>query len=313
MKILFYGYGDNSAAWTDVLARLLPHARITLWTDGAASPADYLIVRNPPPDMLASRPGLKAIFNLGAGVDGLLRLRTAHACPALDEVPVIRLEDAGMGEQMADYVSHAILHFQRRFHEYERQQRAALWQPLAVTPKHAYPVGVLGAGVLGAAVAQRLHSLGFPVRTWSRSGKPVPGCASFAGSDNLFAFADGLKALVNLLPLTAATAGILNAALFDRLADGACLVNVARGQHLLDDDLLAALRSGKLAAARLDVYAAEPLPPTHPFWQEPNVFVTPHVSAVNDIDQSLRQIVERINAIEAGQPVGGVVDWRAEY
>ncbi|WP_334188994.1 2-hydroxyacid dehydrogenase [Noviherbaspirillum sp.] len=313
MNILFYGYAETANDWTALLARLLPHARISVWEPGDTSAADYLVVRNPPQAMLASRPGLKAVFNLGAGVDALLRLRAGHHCPALDEALVIRLEDAGMGVQMADYVSHAVLHFQRRFHEYERQQRAAIWRPLQVTPKPAFPVGVMGAGVLGAEVAAGLCRLGFPVRIWSRSAKEIAGCTSFAGPDQLPAFAQDLKALVNLLPLTAATRGILNAALFDRLADGAFLINVARGAHLVDDDLLDAIRRGKIDAARLDVFNAEPLPADHPFWHEPAIYLTPHVSAENDMEQSLGQIADRIRALENGQPVTGVVNWHDEY
>jgi glyoxylate/hydroxypyruvate reductase A len=313
MNILFYGYAETASEWTAWLARLLPHARISVWEPDNMSAADYLVVRNPPPAMLASRAGLKAVFNLGAGVDALLRLRAEHHCPALDEALVIRLEDAGMGVQMADYVSHAILHFQRRFHEYERQQRAAVWRPLRVTPKPAFPVGVMGAGVLGAEVAAGLCRLGFPVRVWSRSPKAIAGCTSFAGTEQLPAFAQDLKALVNLLPLTAATRGILNADLFDRLADGAFLVNVARGAHLVDDDLLAAIRRGKIDAARLDVFNVEPLPAGHPFWHEPAIYLTPHVSAENDMEQSLGQIADRIRALENGQPVTGVVNWHDEY
>lgn len=313
MNILFYGYGSAASNWTGLLSRLLPQAGVRIWEAGDTSPADYLIVRNPPPAMLAARPGLKAVFNLGAGVDALLRLRAEHDCPALDQALVIRLEDAGMGTQMVDYVSHAVLHFQRRFHEYERQQRAAVWQPLPVTPKAAFPVGVMGAGVLGGEVAAGLHRLGFPVRIWSRTAKEIAGCTSFAGPERLPAFAQDLKALVNLLPLTAATQGILNTALFDRLADGAFLINVARGAHLVDDDLLAAIRRGKIDAARLDVFNAEPLPTGHPFWQAPAVYLTPHTSAENDMSQSLEQIAGRIRAIENGQTVTGVVNWQDEY
>lgn len=313
MNILFYGYGNAASDWTGTLSRLLPQASIRIWEPGDMSPAEYLIVRNPPPAMLASHQGLKAVFNLGAGVDALLRLRAEHDCPALDQALVIRLEDAGMGAQMADYVCHAVVHFQRRFHEYERQQRAGVWRPLPVTPKEAFPVGVMGAGVLGGEVAAALCRLGFPVRIWSRSDKDVAGCTSFAGPEQLPAFARGLKALVNLLPLTGATRGILNAALFDRLADGAFLINVARGAHLADDDLLDAIRRGKIDAARLDVFNAEPLPAGHPFWQEPAIYLTPHISAENDMEQSLGQIAGRIRAMENGQPVTGVVNWHDEY
>lgn len=313
MDILFYGYQDQTQTWIDALSQRLPQARLRLWQAGDDGAADYAVVRNPPAAMLRPRAGLKAMFNLGAGVDGLLGLLRREGVDLPPEVVLIRLDDAGMAEQMTEYVSHAVLHFFRGFDLYAAQQSRAQWAPLPSRRKQDFAVGIMGMGVLGAHIARALAGSGFPVRGWSRTARRIEGVPSYAGSAGLAQFLDGLSVLVNMLPLTAETENILNRSLFSMLPRGAYLVNVARGAHLVEEDLLAAIGSGQLAGARLDVCRVEPLPADHPFWREPRISITPHISANIVMEDSVAQIAAKIHALESGLAVAGMVDRQSGY
>ena len=312
MDILFYGYQNNAQVWADALARHLPQARVRVWQAGDDAAA-YAVVRNPPAAMLQPRPGLKAIFNVGAGVDALVALMRSAAVSLPAELPLIRLDDAGMAAQMAEYVSHAVLHFFRDFDAYAHQQSQACWAPLPMRRREDFSIGMMGLGVLGAHLAAALAAAGFPVRGWSRTYKQIEGVQSHAGPEGLDRFLGGLSVLVNMLPLTRDTENLLDRALFAKLPRGAYVVNVGRGAHLVEDDLLDAIRSGHLAGARLDVCRVEPLPPEHPFWREPRIGITPHISASIVMEDSVAQIAAKIRALEAGQAVAGIVDRTLGY
>jgi glyoxylate/hydroxypyruvate reductase A len=312
MKILFYAPHDDVAAWLRDLAHALPHAELRVWQPGDTAPADYALVWRPPRELFAPRAGLRAVFNLGAGVDAILALERAHPGTLPKEAPLVRLEDTGMAAQMAEYVTHAVLRYMRRFDEYQQLQAERRWQPLAPHPRRTFTVGVLGLGVLGAHVARTLASFGLPVRGYSRGEKRVDGVDTYADG-RLDAFLDGLKVLVNLLPSTPDTNGLLNRRTFAKLARGAYLVNVARGAHLVDEDLLDALDDGQIAAATLDVFHKEPLPADHPFWSEPRITITPHSSAETLREESVQQVAAKIGALERGEAISGVVDLARGY
>jgi len=223
---------------------------------------------------------------------------------------LVRLEDSGMGRQMSEYVQHAVLRYLRRFDEYALAQARCEWHVLAPHPHETFTVGVLGLGVLGAQVAHAVASLGVPVRGFSRSAKTIEGIETFSGElhgPQFDAFLDGVKVLVNLLPATPDTESVLNARTFGKLSRGAYLVNVARGTHLDEQDLLDALASGTLAAATLDVFREEPLPPDHLFWREPRITITPHCSALTLRDEAISQVADKIGALARGETVSGVV------
>lgn len=327
MKILFYKpESDDARAWVALLARALPAADVRLWVPGDTARADYAVLWRPPSELFVGREHLRAIFMIGAGVDALLALERREPGTLPAGVPIVRLEDTGMAEQMVEYTMHAALRYLRRFDEYELAQRtsagasigistgaAAPWQALAPHARESFHVGVLGLGVLGARVARALASLGLPVRGYSRSPKTVEGIATFAGRDALPPFLDGLKLLVNLLPSTPETDGILNRETFSHLAPGAYLVNLARGAHLVEPDLIEALGNGRLAAATLDVFAQEPLPAEHPFWRMPRVTITPHISALTLPEPAAEQIARKIEALARGETIGGIVDIRRGY
>jgi glyoxylate/hydroxypyruvate reductase len=313
MKILFYMPHADAAAWLHDFARALPDADLREWQPGDTAPADFAVVWRPPRDMLAGRDGLRAIFNLGAGVDAILALEHEHPGTLPRHAQLIRLEDGGMAPQMAEYVAHAVLRYLRRFDEYQTLQNEREWHALEPHPRESFTVGILGLGVLGAHVAQTVAAFGMPVRGYSRSARQIDGVTTFAGEAQFDAFLDGVKVLVNLLPHTPGTRGVLNAEVFAKLARGAYLINVARGGHLIEQDLLDALASGQLAAATLDVFHEEPLPADHPFWNEPRITITPHISALTLRSESVEQVARKINALVRGESVSGVVNLERGY
>ena len=301
MRIAFCCTDTKAEPWLQGLGQALPRATIEVWQPGAA-PADYAVVWAPPQQFLDEQPGLKALFNIGAGVDALLKLRLPSGAQ------VVRLDDAGMSVQMAEYVSHAVIRHFREFDAYEADMREGRWSFRKPRSRADFPVGVMGLGVLGARVAQALSVFEFPVHGWSRTPKVLEGVRTHHGDVGFQTFLSSCRVLVNLLPLTPDTRDILNRETLGRLLPGGYLVNVARGAHLVEEDLLALLDSGHLAGATLDVFRTEPLPPEHPFWRHPKLTLTPHTSARTLRDESIAQIAGKIRALEAGQPIAGLVD-----
>ena len=304
MRILIYRDDGLVEPWARDFAAALPQAETVTWREGqAVVDCDYAVVWAPPPQLLEQLAHVKAIFTMGAGVDALLKLGDA-----LPPVPIVRLGDAGMAEQMTDYAAHAVLRYFRRFDEYEQQARLGIWNPLAARSKSEFTVGVLGLGQLGTPVSKTLRQLGFPVRGWSRTPKDLPGVHCYAGMDALDDFLAGCQALVCLLPLTPATTNLLDRARLSRLPSGSYLVNMARGALVAEPDLLALIRSGHIAGATLDVFRNEPLPAPHPFWSEPRITITPHISAVTLRTEAVRQIAGKIGQLEDGVPPADIAD-----
>ncbi|HFF9856642.1 MULTISPECIES: glyoxylate/hydroxypyruvate reductase GhrA [Serratia] len=313
MNIIYYHPLFNAQEWLAGIKQRLPQAEIREWQRGDERPADYALVWRPPHEMLANRRDLKAVFALGAGVDAILDQERKHPGTLPAGVPLLRLEDTGMAQQMQEYALSYVLRYFRRFDEYQALQQRQEWQPLDPHSLDDFTIGILGAGVLGQSVARKLTEFGFSVRCWSRSAKQIDGVQSFAGEAQRAAFLDGVKLVINLLPNTPETVGILNRELFAQLSTGAYLINIARGAHLVEADLLAALEQGQLAAATLDVFAREPLPQDHPFWRHPRVTITPHIAAITLPQQAMDQIAANICALEAGHAPAGVVDRQRGY
>ena len=276
---------------------------------GALAPAeiDYALVWQPAPGALARLPNLKLIFSLGAGLDHL-----AGDGVLPPGVPVIRMVDAQLTAGMTEYVVYHALRFHRAMPAYDAQQRRAEWRLLPQVAAAERRVGILGLGVLGGAAARALAALNFDVAGWSRGPKDL-GIPSFAGAGELPALLARTDILVCLLPLTAATAGILCAANFARLPAGACVINAGRGGHLLEADLLDALDNGHLAGAALDVFANEPLPPGNPLWSHPRVAITPHAASKTLPASSARHVIDNIRRFRAGRPVGPLADFARGY
>lgn len=274
---------------------------------GVQGIADYVLVWHPPVAMLKGRE-LKGVFALGAGVDSILGQLKATPEMLPMHIPLFRLEDTGMGLQMQEYAVSQVLHWFRRFDDYQLLKQQARWAPQDGYERKDFSIGVLGAGVLGAKVAESLRVWGVPIRCWSRSRKAWPGVESFVGTDELSDFLSQTRVLINLLPNTAETAGMINASVLNQLPDKSFLLNLARGVHVVEADLLAALDSGKIKAAMLDVFNTEPLPADNPLWAHPRVAITPHVAAVTRPAEAVDFIGLTIELIEAGKPGSGQVD-----
>ena len=301
MRITFCYADTRPDPWLEALRAAFPAAEISAWQPGDPQ-ADYALVWAPPQQFMDEQPGLKALFNLGAGVDGLLRLKLPAG------VPVVRLEDAGMAVQMAEYVCQAVVRHFRELDAYEKDMARGEWSFRKPRQRRDFPVGVMGLGVLGQRVAQALAHFEFPVNGWSRSPRALDGIASYHGAEGFDGFLRASRVLVNLLPLTPDTRDILNRDTLSRLQPGAYVVNVARGAHLVDEDLLALLGTGHVAGATLDVFRTEPLPAEHAFHGHPRITLTPHTSARTLREDSLAQIAGKIAAMEHGAPLSGMVE-----
>lgn len=309
MAILYADDPADAAAWAAAIRALEPGLELRFWPDsGPAEEIDFAIVGGRAPGDLRGFANLKAIQSTWAGVNHLL----ADANLPLDR-PLARMVDKGLTVSMTEFVVLHVLDSAREGARLRAAQRAREWLYLEPAAPRSITVAVLGLGALGADAGARLAGLGFDVRGWSRRGKEIAGIQSFAGSDGLKECVAGAQVLVCLLPLTEDTRGILNAATFAPLAPGAVLIHAARGAHLVEADLLAALESGALSRAILDVFAAEPLPSDHPFWNHPRITVTPHVAAITRPGTGAADIVENYRRALSGETLVNQVDRAKGY
>jgi glyoxylate/hydroxypyruvate reductase A len=305
MKIAVCCTDTRVEPWLAGLRLAMPDAHIFLVDPEASSfehleQADYAVVWAPPQGFINNQRSLKAIFNIGAGVDALMKLRLPAG------VPVVRLDDAGMAVQMAEYVCHAVIRHFRELDVYEFEAAEGRWAYRKPRRRAEFTVGIMGLGVLGTRVSQALAQFDFPVLGWSRSPKQLAGVQCFAGEAGFADFLAATQVLVCLLPLTPQTEGIMRRETLRQLKPGAYVINVARGGHLVDEDLLALLDSGHLAGATLDVFRTEPLPAGHPFWQHPKINITPHTSARTLRDETIAQIAGKLAALENGQSLASL-------
>lgn len=283
----------------------LPQHKVIAWQ--ADITADYLITWKPDEKIFRTA-GVSIVFGLGAGVDAFL----SAAIP--DDVMIIRLEEAGMGKQMLEIALYGILHHTRDMIALNRGQRQQTWlgESTPKTMPFSASIGVMGLGQLGGYVAQSLARLGYHVSGYSRQKKQLDGISCYDNSE-LTTFLSHSNILINLLPLTPETENILNQNLFDLLPQGAYLINIARGRHLVEQDLIPSLNSGQLSGALLDVFRTEPLPKNHPFWHDDRIIITPHLAAITLQGAAVEQISRNIVAYENGQELTGVVDRQKGY
>ena len=309
MVLLIKSDIDRGGDWRRAMAAARPGLASVLWPyDGDPAAIDYALVWRPPKGELAGYPNLKAIFSIGAGID---HFRSDPELPR--HLPVARMLEPALTAGMSEFVVLAVLHHHRAMGDYARQQRERVWRVRPQAPAARRRIGLLGLGALGRDAAAKLLSFGFPVSAWSRGPKRVTGVNCRHGGAGLRALLADSDILVCLLPLTAETAGILSAETFARLPRGAAIVNVARGGHLVEDDLIPALDSGHLSGATLDVFHTEPLPPEHAFWTHPKIVLTPHAAAATLPETAALAVAENIARCEAGEPLRGAVDWDRGY
>jgi glyoxylate/hydroxypyruvate reductase A len=295
--------GQRGRQWAEIFRREAPEIDFRLWPEiGNANEARYLAAWVPPADLGTRFPNLELLFSTGAGVDQF----DFTALPP--QLPLVRLVEPGIVQGMVEYVTHAVLDLHRDMPAYRRAQQCRQWQPIPVRTAAECCVGVLGLGSLGQAVLAQLVALGFDTAGWSRSRHEVPGVHCHAGVGELDAFLARTQIVVCLLPLTDATRGLLNAALFARLPRGASLVHVGRGPQLASADLLRALDAGQLAEAVLDVTDPEPLPDADPLWSHPRVRITPHIASMTQPQTAARVVIDNLRRHARGEPLVGLVD-----
>lgn len=306
MKIALVIPNRNLSRFEQLLKSRNPNLNIQVWPN-IVDPelVEFVVAWNPPKASLKPFVNVKAIASFGAGVDSILSYE------GLPNVPVTRVIDPLLADDMAHYVVSQILAYQHRSEAFKINQKAVLWQPKR--KRAINKVTILGAGQLGGHCAKTLSSLGFEVSCWSQTDKTSPYFTHFTGKAELAAALSNADAVVCLLPLTAQTSGILNYSLFELCERAPLLINVARGAHLHESDLIKALSQGLLSHAVLDVFQQEPLPQAHPFWHHDKVTITPHVSALTSIDTITNQILDNIERLKQGVKLNGVINKAKGY
>lgn len=308
MTFLYKGNPARGALWAQLFAQKAPHLAFRIWPDtGDPSQVRFLAVWEPPAQIERAFPELQVLFSVGAGIDQF----DLRSLPT--ELPVVRMIEPGIADSMVEYATFAVLGLHREMPAYRRQQQMEQWQELQPRPAARRRVGVLGLGMLGQAALAKLRGFGFDCAGWSRSRHEIEGVRCFAGEGELPAFLARTDILVCLLPLTSATRGLLDANLFAQLPRGAGLVQVGRGPQLVEQDLLAALDSGQIGDAVLDVCVPEPLPPGHPFWRHPRIWLTPHIASTTQPETAVDVVLDNLRRFERGEPMLGLVDRARGY
>ncbi len=297
MAILLNNHGYDNASWQAALAELMPDQQVFLFADMTPErrqQIEYALVWDHPPGDLAAYPNLRAVHLLGAGTEAV------DADPAMPDVPVLRLVDPQVLEDMARYALYWVLHFHRRFGVYADQQSRAHWERHNLCASDEFPVLVLGLGMVGKTVAGRLADNGYKVLGWDRNSVTLPDIDCFS-ADDLKAALPQSRMIINCLPLTPDTRHMINAGLLSQLPAETVLVNISRGEVLAEADVIAALAEGRLSRAVLDAFSIEPLPADSPLWRHPDIHITPHMSGATYARSAAKLVVDNIHRIEQGE------------
>lgn len=308
MALLYKADPVRGEHWRRLFAEHAPDIEWRAWPDiGDPRDIQYLAAWQAPDDVETLLPNLQVLFALSAGVDqlDLSRLPTT--------LPVVRLLDPGISQGMCEYASFAVLSLHRDMLRYRQQQAERCWQAHRLVPAGQRRVGVMGLGLQARQILATLKTFGFALSGWARSEHDIEGVACFAGDEQLPAFLGQCEIVLCVLPLTEQTRGILNRQLFLHLPKGAALVNMGRGGHLVEADLLEALADGQLSAAVLDVLEQEPAPMDHPFWHHPQILLTPHIAAMTQPESAFGVLLENIRRHQRGESMLGLVDRERSY
>lgn len=308
MCILYMAEPSSAAEWRQAFSETVLELEFRQWPDvGDPRDVEYLIAWKPMPQQMEQFPNLKVLYSAGAGVDQF------DLSQLPERVSLVRLVDSSMAEIMAEYVLFAVLALHRDILTYQISQRERCWAPLPIIPATERRVGIMGVGSLGRIALHRLEPLGFQLSAWNRSLREVPGGRCYVGDEQLSEFLGQCDILVNLLPLTPETTGILNSSTLSQLPHGAGLVNVARGAHVVEEDLLKALDSGKIGGAVLDVLNHEPPSDEHPFWRHQRVLLTPHIASNVQVKGAVAAIARNLYRERKGLPLLNTVDRSKGY
>lgn len=306
MNLAIISPGKNSDSWIKVLKKYLPELEIQIYPEiNSPEKVEIAMVWQHPPGILSDFPNLKMVSSMGAGVDHIL---SDQSIPK--ELPIVRIVDEKLTWSMTNYVVMGVLNFHRQIARYQKDQNLKIWD--MSDSEIEVKVGVMGVGALGSDVLDKLDQLGFPVFGYGFSEKYDFKYPYFS-KDKLELFLKEINVLVCLLPLTQDTEDILNANLFEKCNEGTFLINVARGKHLVDQDLIDSLDNGRLSGALLDVFREEPLPKDHPFWEHSKVQFTPHIASVTNPEAAGPQIVENINRLFSGEALKNQVNRKKGY
>ena len=312
MNLMFISNEDRDDTWCECLQAELHDVAFYTWPidSNAINPLDidYVLAWKPPSSVIKKFPNIKAILSLGAGIDGI-------TCdPELPtDKPIVRLVDDSLSQGMTHFIVYWTIHHHRDMDKYQILEASKTWAQLPQVDAAHRRVGILGLGELGASAGRALASLQFNVAGWSQSEKKIDGVTSYFGDDGLPAFLAHSEILICLLPLTDATTGIVNAKLLSQLPKNSVFINCARGGHVVDDDLLAALDQNHLSKVVLDVFNTEPLPTDHPYWKHPKVTVTPHIAALTAPHSGAKYVAENIRRIERGEVPMNLIDLTKGY
>ena len=308
MALLFKTDDERAEQWRSLFTQHAPDIDVRFWPDvGAPEEIHYFAAWQPPSDLLSRFPELQVIFATSAGVDQFEPARLPET------VELVRMLDPGITQGIIEYLCFAVLALHRQMPLYLTQQQKQQWHAHALLPAAQRRVGIMGLGNLGSAALDSLRPFGFALSGWSRSPKRIEGVHCFAGQQQLPEFLAQCDLLVCLLPLTEETRGILGAETFAALPRGAQLINLGRGAHLKEDDLLAALDSGQLQHAIIDVLNAEPPPDDHPFWHHPRIWLTPHIGAMTSPHSAFAVLLDNLRRHQRGEAMHGRVDRNASY
>lgn len=307
MYFYYNSFPQNAGAWREALHALIPELHfIDSFERVAPSQVSYMLTWEPVKN-IERFSGLRIVFSAGAGVDQFELAEWPSA------VSLVRMVEPSIAQSMAEYVVFAVLALHRNMLAYRAAQANEQWAPAKILPAASRRVGIMGVGHLGRAALEKLKPFGYPLHGWNRSARTLEGVEMHTGEEALDGFLAQCDILVNLLPLTGQTRGIIDRALLAKLPAGAALVNVGRGAHVNEADLLAALDSGHLAAAVLDVFQQEPLPAGHPLWHHPRVWVTPHIASAMQVSGGASVIAQSIRRDRAGEPLLHAVDRSRGY
>lgn len=309
MSFLIVSPGHDPKHWVEVLKNQHPGLNIYVYPEEHdKEEVEFALAWNHPRGLFKNYPNLKVVASMGAGVDHII------CDPALPEdIKITKVVDDRLTSDMSAFVLALVLDHLRNLHYYSMQQKNAEWDRKDYTRIDNVEIGIMGLGVLGKAVGEKLVLNGFNVSGWSTSPKEIEGIESFHGDEGLEEFLEKTEILICLLPLTPQTENILNKELFEKLPENAYIINVARGEHLVEHDLLEMIDNGHLSGAALDVFREEPLPEEHPFWQHPQIQVTPHVASITRPESVVPQIVENYEKMMEGEPLDNLVERNKGY
>lgn len=309
MSIILICPTKNPEPWITALTSIDPSIDIQIWpSDKPKTDVTFALCWQQPEGILNDYPNLQCICSMGAGVDHLLKDRQLPTT-----VPIIRLVDPELNQSMFEYISSAAFFYLRNTALYQTQQLNRQWLQHPTKSLSKTTVGIMGLGQIGKFCALKLSELGFSVKGWSKSSKALKGVTTYSGDEQLFEFTDNISILVCLLPLTNELKGILNLKLFQSLPKGGCLINVARGEHLVESDLLNVLSNKHLDSAFLDVFIEEPLPEEHPFWDQSKIQITPHCSSITEPRSVAEQVINNYRLMETSQKLNNIVDINKGY